>query len=165
MYSIIWYVLQYSSSVLAGYTEHCFHESTLLNEWTRVWCCESRNFAAGVALICSETPRFLCILGRGRTTPNSQSSFLGEIDGWLTCARRQKTFNGRAREFSSEKKKSKVEFKGHTIPSEQNIANFPALSTYERVYGGVFFFFFSLSVCPPCFSDNCASLLAQKLVV
>lgn len=127
-----WHVFQYSSSVRAAYIEHCFRKQMMLNEWMRVWCFESRKFAAGIPLLWEETPRFLCILSQARTTSIGQSSFFAELDGWLTCAKRQKTFKRSCARVLLQEKKSAVSYKVHKIPSEQGTSNwvdFPALST------------------------------------
>ncbi len=122
-------IFQFSSSCL--YIGHCFQERMRLNEWMRVWCSESGNFAARIALMVRNSS-FL-VHSRSSTQYISQSSFLAEPDGWLTCAKRQSAKLSKVvREFSSKKRKPKSNFKSTKFPpssKDRKRINSPALST------------------------------------
>lgn len=132
-----------------------------LNEWMTVWCSESGNFAARVALMVKNSS-FL-VHSRSSTQCINQSFFLAEPDGWLTCAKRQNAKLSKvvSESFPPRKENQKALSKSTKFPPSSKDGtriNSPALSTNIWARLEVF----SLSVCPPCFSDNCASLLAQK---
>lgn len=76
----------------------------------------------------------------------------------VNVKKEKKTFKGRARVFNQDKKAILKSKKYPPNITHRNRVIFPAYSrnSWASLEG------FSLSVCPPCFSDNYASLLAPK---
>lgn len=122
----------------------------------RGWCSESRNFAEGVVLFVRNSS-FL-VHSQLSTYYINQSYFFTHGTWMVNVKNEGKKLSKVVREFSTWTK---------TILKSKN--NLPNITHRNRVifqaYSGnswVSLEGFSLSVCPPCFSDNYASLLAPK---